>query len=640
MQFFLVILVVVVGSMGISILTKAHLSSVVPFCVFGIVVFLYFFGIFEALKIGVYALYGTIFLTCVFALVRVLRRQSEFHISSVIEPWIVVFCFLSFVSYLSVRNTQFSQWDEFSHWGLVAKAMHEHDALAPFNSANILFRSYPPGMSLWQYFVGGVGSEPFSEGKAIWAVRLFEFALLTPFMRFLKWREPVEIVIVSSVFLLIPFLFPNSGSVYVDFPLGLCFGFLLSWVFMKVEFRVFDLLPIGLGMAMIILMKDSGRFLAFLVACFVFSRICFSILHKNYFNRFFSAIKFLSPLLIFSWLVSASWRYVVNSQHVQQVFSEKIRIGSLTCIVDQSCPLHWEKVASNFLSAFMRTPIASGFIGKSALVFTMVLVVFLVLIFALESQFKSQPKELKDIFSPLVLMFSLLSYVLGLFLLYLFRFGEYEAVSLASFSRYLSTFFVGLTFFVTVVMTNSILGVRAFHSNVRRGGVNHPVTLKFVAAIWIAIVYLSATVVHAGSPVTTLYNYDYSTAVVREEIKSIASGLIKNGAVAGDKVWFINQYSKGFEYYVMKYELLDIDFADSWSIGVPSGESDVWTNNEVTSGYWDSELQNYQFVALMNFDASFIDQYFELFGGKDLVKQFTIYKVNFGNGSPRLTSVE
>ena len=142
-----------------------------------------------------------------------------------------------------------------------------------------------------------------------------------------------------------------------------------------------DLLTICLWVATLILLKDSGSFLAYVVVCVVFFRVRFANLHERLSLQIRKSVEFTLPLLIFALALKASWKFVLKSQEVLEVFNEEIRLKSLVCFVDGSCPPYWNKVLSKFLSALFRTPITSGFIGKSMVIFALVLVVFLYPIF-------------------------------------------------------------------------------------------------------------------------------------------------------------------------------------------------------------------------------------------------------------------
>lgn len=47
------------------------------------------------------------------------------------------------------------EWDSFSHWALTVKDMYYRDVISADSSAATAYKSYPPGIALWQYFFCG-----------------------------------------------------------------------------------------------------------------------------------------------------------------------------------------------------------------------------------------------------------------------------------------------------------------------------------------------------------------------------------------------------------------------------------------------------------------------------------------------------
>lgn len=65
----------------------------------------------------------------------------------------IAFLILSVVAVRSVSGKLFDSWDEFSHWGDIVKAMSFLDDFGTNSLSFSLFKNYPPGMSLLQYFL-------------------------------------------------------------------------------------------------------------------------------------------------------------------------------------------------------------------------------------------------------------------------------------------------------------------------------------------------------------------------------------------------------------------------------------------------------------------------------------------------------
>ena len=45
-----------------------------------------------------------------------------------------------------------AEWDEFSHWGSVVKSMFLTNGLSVKEGSSLMFKSYPPAISIFEYF--------------------------------------------------------------------------------------------------------------------------------------------------------------------------------------------------------------------------------------------------------------------------------------------------------------------------------------------------------------------------------------------------------------------------------------------------------------------------------------------------------
>jgi hypothetical protein len=93
------------------------------------------------------------------------------------------------------------------------------------------------------------------------------------------------------------------------------------------------------------------------------------------------------------------------------------------------------------------------------------------------------------------------------------------------------------------------------------------------------------------------------------------------------KVWIIAQHTVGFEYYVLRYEMLDAQFGKvPWSIGSPYGDEDIWTDPNRDSEKWSQELRDYDYVVLYKTTESFNNEFGSLFEA-GIIDSNSVYKV-------------
>jgi hypothetical protein len=103
----------------------------------------------------------------------------------------------------------------------------------------------------------------------------------------------------------------------------------------------------------------------------------------------------------------------------------------------------------------------------------------------------------------------------------------------------------------------------------------------------------------------------------------------------GAKVYIITQHKVGYEYYVIRYELIGARFgAVPFSIGSPFADSgDAWTDPTVDAEKWSKTLLDFDYVVLYNSTESFVTEFSSVF--KDgIVEENSVYKVvKLGNNS-------
>ncbi len=95
----------------------------------------------------------------------------------------------------------------------------------------------------------------------------------------------------------------------------------------------------------------------------------------------------------------------------------------------------------------------------------------------------------------------------------------------------------------------------------------------------------------------------------------------------GSKVYIIAQHTVGFEYYVLRYEMVGAQFGkNAFSIGVQSGEGDAWTDPTMDAEKWSMTLRDYDFVVMYNTTESFNKEFSSLFES-GVVEPNSVYKI-------------
>ena len=73
-------------------------------------------------------------------------------IHNIITPGMIIFGILTIIIFIFERGRMIAEWDEFSHWGSVVKSMFLTNGLSVKEGSSLMFKSYPPAISIFEYF--------------------------------------------------------------------------------------------------------------------------------------------------------------------------------------------------------------------------------------------------------------------------------------------------------------------------------------------------------------------------------------------------------------------------------------------------------------------------------------------------------
>jgi hypothetical protein len=210
---------------------------------------------------------------------------------------------------------------------------------------------------------------------------------------------------------------------------------------------------------------------------------------------------------------------------------------------------------------------------------------------------------------------------------YLTVFGTGEAAGLASYGRYISTWYQGV-FFATVMLilsefslqryveTDAKFEVKANSLNTRR-----KVSLFLVAFIGIA----TLSSVHNYMLMLSVSKYQGSEA--RAPFIPIKQAIKAAQLPQQSKVYIIANHTVGFEYYVLRYEMAGKKFGQvPWSIGTTYGDGDIWTDPSWDIDRWSKELLAFDYVILYSTTESFNNEFGSLFES-GIVEPNSVYRI-------------
>jgi hypothetical protein len=393
-------------------------------------------------------------------------------------------------------------------------------------------------------------------------------------------------------------------------------------------------LHVGLAVFMLTLAKDAGIFMASLVVVLYLVRL-FAAKKLNPGEWSWKRFAVLGSIPSLSLVASnQSWAALVRARVEAPSFQSPIDIGAFLGALRGEGPAYWQEILTTFGFGVSNYPINTD--GAVAIPQLQLIVLFAVVLATFEWLVSRRMGRKFGFASLGTVTIGAVAYTYGLLVLYLFRFGEYEATRLASYERYLGTYWAGIALFVALV---AIWLVAGSSSSETAGGAK--AKIEGVAELVVAgVVFVSLFVL---SPVQKLAEFfanphGYSSQV-RAQFEPVLEQAKQAGIQPGDKVWIIAQHTTGFEYWVLRYSLMENETnSGTWSLGSRADENDVWTA-EKTAAEWAEELKGYDYVLLFRATDSFASEFGGLFGGSTEVESSRVFHVDNSGSMPSLKIV-
>jgi hypothetical protein len=630
MELIAVIPVIFVVAVLLAWVTKIDLAYLFAPAIFFIVGWEFIFGLLGYLNLGMESLILFIGLTLVFFLVR--NRGFRIHlVKSSYAPSTVAFISLSLISLYKSKDWVLSLWDEFTHWGAVVKAMHHFATLGPAAPVDLVAARYPPGISLFQYFVMDFSSG-WREGLLFWATHLIVIAIIVSILAKSSYKYLAEIALklfvalaASSVF------FNNFDNIYSDAILALAFGFLLV---IAIKASYLDgrwAIVLSLSAGFVTLIKPIGIYFA--AAAILINIVSTLLTVKSQSGK--RALYAFIPSLLALTTVLTLWTvwttYVVNLAGSNPTPLDAIP-SSL------SGKNNAQQISDSFVNAFLNLDLRSSYsVPMSSLTWTIVCGLFFVLWVMLDG--KTFRK--RNIGIGVTLAVATGGYFAVVLISYITGFGPGEAAGLASYSRYIGTWYQGIFLGITLLIFLEFSLSRGLderisaESNILEDRAKRTTSLLLVSLLVVATL-------------SSVHNYMLMLTVskshgneVRAPMDQVRLAIDAAKMPDGSKVWIITQHKVGFEYYVLRYEMQNSKFEfgeKPFSVGTPYGEGDIWTAPDRTLEVWSDELRDWDYVVLYETTESFNKQFATLFE-TGIPESNSVYKVKITQDEVSLVKV-
>ena len=411
-----------------------------PLIFFIIITIMFISGILNVLKIGVYAVFTLYIIIGILTFIRIIKEKNLKQILSLVfTPALIIFLILIIILIFCNYNKIPYLWDEFSHWADTVKAMWQIDDFSTNILSNSTFKSYPPGLSVLQYFIIKI-SGGFNEWLLYFTYQLFALSLLFPFFKKISWKKSYKIILPFILILLVNTIFFNEfyNSVYVDAILSIVAGYTFASICIDNKYSIFNILNISGSLIALTLLKDIGIYFVFIsivliVISFIFNKEI-SLKKKIFLGLYFLLLVCCTKLL---------WNHNVVGHNAAFSFSNKIDIILFLKELFGLSTTYRTTVIRNFALALSNRPIVIAMNLQINVIHLLIILLVFIIFINIRSK-----NTLKEKLNLIVIYLGLVGYIGVHMILYCFKFTEYEALALASFERYLSIYFNAVLIFI------------------------------------------------------------------------------------------------------------------------------------------------------------------------------------------------
>lgn len=594
-------------SFVVAQLLRIGTAAALPVSVFLISILTLVLGLLNLLR---FAPLASLLLIGILLLVSIRVRGVRSLTSSLREfasPALTLYVLFALITFVLTRGMLFNDWDEFSHWGTVVKALFLFDQLSPYNPADLMFRNYPPGAAVFEYFVSKF-SPQWVEGNAIWAYHLAFASLFVSFGTELKWRRWLQTILVVIIFAATSIIFFDSfAGVLIEPLLAATFGFLLATVVVETRWGWGVSLKFAAGLSFLMLLKDSGVFLG-IVAWLFFAAV--GVTRQSSSGRWKRLLALALPLGI-AIFFSRLWSLAVDLSGAEKQFANPIDPLRVIAAFAGEGPGYLQDVIRGFTSS-LATRALHGADGEPWTWWFM-LVLLTIFVFAAAWPYLTHRSVWSRSLTLSIPVLGALVYAAGLLVLYLTRFSPDEALALAAMRRYLATYLFGLLVFISLVVTHTIASAKPFKFR--------QLTLRnLTPEVVVVALYLGLLIVLA--PFKSYANYlpgkSSETKEFRSTFGELTAQAVAQGVLPDDRVMVIAQHTSGFEYWILRYEFLPTAVVKPWSIGSPSGPGDLWTDQSIDAMNFQKLLANLDYVLIWTATESLREEFAEYFDQANL----------------------
>lgn len=596
-----VIAIMIYISIGTSITQrfKFRQESSVTIAFLGTTLFLYIAGFIDLMKYAVYIIYIFAIISFGYTIWGIIKKKIR--INQIITPGIILYVISILAMTAIVKDTYYYEWDEFSHWGANLKAMVQYDLFWSNDIYDGVHVVYPPIAGIVEYFFCKINGG-FAEDVSYMAINTFIITLLLPICKNEKHniKGYVKLILFWLIIYCSIILYNfKLCSIYIDLLLGILFalGMFLSFRLDGNEDKT-NLLLVIISMP---LLKDTGvLLLGIILMQLFFNQIILKVIkERKITTEHLKKLGIIVIALIISLVFYGSWKIYckvnnrfLDDRHdknaISQIDIQQFIKGVLLLESENS---KYVDIPRSFYNALNTSSIIGS--GNHQISAIKLLVAFDVIGFALYAISENEDKKKKILTLLLAFNIGFILYCLLLMATYMFAFTEAEGRVLASYARYMTTYFIAWNL-VTIFI-----------------GIENKSKNQVIIAMIFGLLCIYPT------NITNLIDINGRKGIsaLPEEVKKEAD-IIQNGVNLDDKVYLVYQnIGGGIQYHMLRYCISPIvtNLMYEWSLGPQYYEGDIWSYN-ITKEEFVRKLikEKFDYVFIAQIDEQFVKIYGEL----------------------------
>lgn len=587
----------------ISQIFKFKQEASITIAFLAISLFLYITGLFNLMKYAVYLIYILTLVSIIYIIYCLIKKKIK--IQQIITPGVLLYSIVMIGMTILVKNTGYYEWDEFSHWGANLKAMVQYDLFWSNNIYDGVHVVYTPIAGIVEYFFCKLNGG-FAEDISYIGINAFIITLLLPICKDEKYsiKNITKLILFwIAIYCIIILNNFKLSSIYIDLLLGVLFG-----VGMFLAYRLDgkeDKINLFLILITMPLLKDTGLLLLGIILMqLFFNKVVLEIIKdKKITKKHFKTFGIIVLLLIIPLVFYGTWKIycgsngrVLDDRHDKNAISDiNLKEFTKALMLIKTDNTKYVDISRSFYDALNEKSI----IGKLDSNFTTIKVFSIINIITFILYLINKDEKTKKKIATMLIAFDIgfFLYLLLLLATFMFAFTETEGRNLASYERYISTYFIAWGITTLAISLNSKLKNEL---------------ICCLIAIMLCIYPTSAI------SLVSVIERKGQTGITPEI--ALEASIIKENVELKDKVYIIYQNDGGgYEYHKLRYSISPIrtNLMYEWSLGPKYYESDIWSY-DITKEKFEKKLidEQFNYVFIAQVDEQFVNIYGDLINYK------------------------